>query len=69
MASPSYEPLQRPVRILLQTRPAQLQKIHPLLDQADTKLIEKLCMPLFGNSDTAEIRYLIIKTSAGNGSE
>ena len=69
MASPSLKPLQRPVRILIRTRPAQLQEIHPLLDQADTKLIEKLCMPLLGSSDAAEIRHLITKTSARNGSE
>ena len=69
MASPSFEPLQRPVRIFIRTRPVQLQKIHPLLDQTDTKLIEKLCIPLFGTCDTAEIRHLITKTSAKNGSE
>ena len=32
-----------PIRVLIRTRLAHLQKIHPSLDQADTELIKKLC--------------------------
>ncbi|KAH0562516.1 hypothetical protein GP486_002791 [Trichoglossum hirsutum] len=65
----SLEPLRCPVRIFVRTRPVQLQKIHPLLDRADTELIEKLCVALFGSYDTSEIRHLITKTSTKRESE
>ena len=59
MDPPSIIP---PVRVLIRTRPAQLQKIHPSLDQADTKLIEKLCVEL-SITDKTKINHLITTTS------
>ena len=61
--------LRCPIRVLIRTRPAQLQKIHPSVDDADTRLIEKLCVQLSGNTDTTEIRHLITKISDEKGSE
>jgi len=57
MGLPSIKP---PVRVLLRTRPDQLAKIHPSLDQADTKLIEKVCVELH-ITDTTNVRRLITK--------
>jgi hypothetical protein len=57
MSLPSIKP---PVRVLLRTRPGQLAKIHPSLDQADTKLIEKVCAELH-ITDTTNVRRLITK--------
>jgi len=50
-----------PVRILVRTRPDQLTTIHPILDKADTLLIEKLCVEL-RITDTTKIQRLITKT-------
>jgi len=57
MGLPSIKP---PVRVLRRTRPDQLAKIHPSLDQADTKLIEKVCEEL-QITDTTNVRCLITK--------
>jgi hypothetical protein len=57
MGLPSIKP---PVRVLLRTRPDELAKIHPSLDQADTKLIEKVCAELH-ITDTTNARRLITK--------
>ena len=69
MASPSTEPLRRPVRVLVRTPPAQLEKIRPSVNQADTKLIEKFWVQQSGSTDTVEICYLIAKISDWKGSE
>jgi len=69
MASPSTDLSRRPVRVLIRTRPAQLRKIHPSVDQADAKLIEKLCVELSGSVDTTNIFHLITKISDRKRSE
>lgn len=58
-----------PVQVLIWTQPAQLQKIHPTVDKANTRLIEKLCVQLSGSIDTTEIRHLITKISDKKKSE
>jgi hypothetical protein len=58
MGLPSIKP---PIRILIRTRPDQLTTIHPILDKADTSLIERLCVELC-ITDTTEIQRLITKT-------
>ena len=63
MASPSTNILRRPVRVLIRTRPAQLQKIHPSINQADTKLIEKLLVEMTGSVDTTNTYHLITRIS------
>jgi hypothetical protein len=63
MALPSTDVLRRPVRVFIRTRPAQLQKIHPSINQADTKLIEKLLVEMTGSVDTTNIYHLITKIS------
>jgi len=55
----SQEP---PIRVLIRTRPAQLQKIHPSIDQADTELIKRLCDKL-SITDHTKISYLITRVS------
>jgi len=57
MDLPSIKP---PVRILFRTRPDQLMTIHPILDKADTTLIEKLCIELC-ITDKAKVQRLITK--------
>jgi hypothetical protein len=59
MSLPSVSP---PIRVLIRTRPAQLQKIHPSLDQADTELIKKLCDKL-SITDKTKISHLITRIS------
>jgi hypothetical protein len=59
MGPPSIKP---PVRVLIRTRPNHLQKIHCSFDQADTILIEKLCVEL-SITDRSKINHLITKTS------
>jgi hypothetical protein len=54
---PSIEPL---IRVLIRTRPAQLQKVHPSIDQADTELIKRLCDKL-SITDYTKISHLITK--------
>jgi len=65
MSLPSIKP---PVRVLIRTRPAQLQKIHPSLDQADTELIERLCDKLF-ITDKMNTSHLITRLSDEKNSE
>jgi len=69
MTSSSLNPLKPPVRVLIRTRPAQIQKFHPSLDQADVVLIGKFCVQMFDTTDTAEICHLITKMSDEKGSE
>ena len=57
MCLPSLKP---PVRVLLRTRPDELAKIHPSLDQADTQLVEKVCAELH-ITETTNVRRLITK--------
>jgi hypothetical protein len=59
MGLPSIKP---PIRVLIRTRPVQLQKIHPLFDQADTKLIEMLCHKQ-SITDQTKICHLITRLS------
>ncbi|CZR65239.1 uncharacterized protein PAC_15139 [Phialocephala subalpina] len=65
MGLPSIKP---PIRILIRTRPDQLTTIHPILDRADTSLIERLCVELC-IADTTEIQRLITKTWRGPNDE
>jgi hypothetical protein len=58
----SLPPVNPPIRILIRTRLAQLQKIHHSIDQADTELIKKLCDKLSIN-DEREISHLITRIS------
>lgn len=51
-----------PVRVLIRTRPSQLQKIHPSLDIADTILIKRICAEL-SVADESKISHLITRTS------
>jgi hypothetical protein len=59
MSLPSVEP---PIRVLIRTRPAQLQKVHPSIDQADTELIKRLCDKL-SITDHTKISHLITRVS------
>jgi hypothetical protein len=49
------------VRILVRTRPDQLTTIHPILNKANTSLIEKLYVELY-IANTLKIQRLITKT-------
>jgi hypothetical protein len=51
-----------PIRVLIRTRLAQLQKIDPSFDKADTELIQRLCDRLFITGET-KIRHLITRIS------
>jgi hypothetical protein len=55
MGLPLIKPL---VRVLLRTRPDELAKIHPSLDQADTQLIEKVCVELHLTNTTNVCRLI-----------
>jgi hypothetical protein len=54
------DPIQPPVRVLIRTRPVQLEKIKRSLFEADSILIEKLCVEL-SIKDTTKIAHLITK--------
>jgi hypothetical protein len=56
---PSINP---PIRVLIRTSLAQLQKIDHSLDKADTELIKKLCDGL-SFTDKTKIRHLITRIS------
>src|ERR1700693_1194537 len=60
MGLPSINP---PIRVLIRTRLAQLQKIDHSFDKADTELIKKLCDRL-SITDETETRHLITRISA-----
>jgi len=49
-----------PVRVLIRTRPAELQKIEPSLYKPDSILIDKLCVKL-SITDAMKVTYLITK--------
>jgi hypothetical protein len=59
MGLPSINP---PIRVLIRTRLAQLQKIDPSFDKADTELIKRLCDRLSITGET-KIRHLITRIS------
>src|SRR5688572_20018270 len=59
MGLPSINP---PIRVLIRTRLAQLQKIDHSFDKADTELIKKLCDKL-SITDETKIRHLITRIS------
>ncbi|KAH6667478.1 hypothetical protein B0J14DRAFT_602392 [Halenospora varia] len=59
MGLPSINP---PIRVLIRTRLAQLQKIDPSFDKADTELIKRLCDRL-SITDETKIRHLITRIS------
>jgi len=59
MGLPSINP---PIRVLIRTRLAQLQKIDRSFDKADTELIKKLCDRL-SITDKTKIRHLITRIS------
>jgi hypothetical protein len=61
MSLPSINP---PIRVLIRTRLAQLQKIDPSFDKADTELIQRLCDRLFITGET-KVRHLITRISDG----
>lgn len=52
--------VQPPIRVLIRTLLAQLQKIHPSIDQADTELIKRLCDKL-SITDYTRISHLITR--------
>jgi hypothetical protein len=56
----SLRPIKPPVRVLIRTRPAELQKIEPSLYKADSILIVKLCAEL-SITDTTKVAHLITK--------
>jgi hypothetical protein len=59
MGLPSIKP---PIRVLIRTRLAQLQKIDHSFDKADTELIKKLCDRL-SITDETKTRHLITRIS------
>jgi hypothetical protein len=59
MGLPSINP---PIRVLIRTRLAQLQKIDPSFDKADTELIKRLCNRLSITGETT-VRHLITRIS------
>jgi hypothetical protein len=59
MGLPSINP---PIRVLIRTRLAQLQKIDPSFDKADTELIKRLCDRLSITGETT-VRHLITRIS------
>jgi hypothetical protein len=52
--------IEPPVRVLIRTRPAELQKIELELYKADSILIDKLCIEL-SIADTTKVAHLITK--------
>ncbi|KAF2175222.1 hypothetical protein K469DRAFT_702918 [Zopfia rhizophila CBS 207.26] len=69
MTSPPTDSLRGPIRVLIRTRPAYLQEIHPSFDQADTALIEKLCASSCDEIDASQIRHLITRIADEKRSE
>lgn len=61
----SLRSINPPIQVLIRPRPAQLQKIHPSFDQADTELIQKLCDKL-SITDKTKISHLITRISDDN---
>ncbi|PMD51577.1 uncharacterized protein K444DRAFT_669335 [Hyaloscypha bicolor E] len=59
MGLPSINP---PIRVLIRTRLAQLQKIDPSFDKADTELIKRLCDRLSITGETT-VRHFITRIS------
>jgi len=59
MGLPSINP---PIRVLIRTRLAQLEKINRSFDKADTELIKKLCDRL-SITDETKTRHLITRIS------
>jgi hypothetical protein len=57
-----------PIQVLIWTRPAQLQNIHPSFDQADTKLIKIICDKQ-SITDQTKIWHLITRLSDEKGLE
>jgi len=58
----NLHPINPPVRVLIRTRPAELQKIEPSLYKADSILIDKLCAKL-SITDTTKVAHLITKVA------
>ncbi len=56
----SLHPIKPRVRVLIRTRPAELQKIDPELHKADSLSVDKLCIQL-SFTDTTKIAHLITK--------
>jgi hypothetical protein len=56
----NLHPINPPVRVLIRTRPAELQKIEASLYKADSILIDKLCVKL-SITDTTKVAHLITK--------
>jgi len=69
MASLSIELLARPVRVLIRTRPAQLEKVHTSIEQADTELIKRSWVQQSNSADTTELCHLITRISDWKTSE
>ena len=69
MASLSIELLARPVRVLIRTRPAQLEKVHTSIEQADTELIKRFWVQQSNSADTTELCHLITRISDWKTSE
>jgi hypothetical protein len=61
-------PIIPPVRILIRTRPDQLEKLHTSAEEADIILIEKLCAAL-SIMDTTKVKHLITKISQCKGKD
>jgi hypothetical protein len=55
-------PIKPPVRVLIWTSPAELEKIEPSLYKADSMLIDKLCAEL-SITDTTKVAHLITKVA------
>jgi hypothetical protein len=56
----NLHPINPPVRVLIRTRPAELQKIEPSIYKADSILVDKLCAEL-SIIDTTKVAHLITK--------
>jgi hypothetical protein len=58
----NLHPIKPLVRVLIRTRPAELQKIEPSLYTADSMLINKLCAEL-SITDTKKVAHLITRVA------
>jgi hypothetical protein len=56
----NLHPIKPPIRVLIRTRLAKLQKIKPELYKADSTLIDKLYIEL-SITDSTRVAYLIIE--------
>jgi hypothetical protein len=56
----SPHPIKPPIRVLIRSRPVELQKIDPSIYKADSILIGKLCIEL-SITDTTKVAHLITK--------